>query len=180
MVRGEGGPTQLYDEFARAGAGTGSAQAGEQTKSEAGEGQLEAGEPVGEGAATAGGDDVDLAESLLFAGSNLQKSDAAGSAAVKEEGAAAVEDGGASAVKDEGAAAVKEEGAPADEESCPKEVCVASAAITPDRPADVSHHLISHKMFLKSFCKSRFPHKFVNLFFISAVVKDKLTNLWGS
>ena len=40
--------------------------------------------------------------------------------------------------------------------------------------------LISHKVFLKSFCKSQFPHKSVNLFFISVTVKDKLTDLWGS
>jgi hypothetical protein len=33
---------------------------------------------------------------------------------------------------------------------------------------------------LKSFCKSQFPHKFVNLFFILVIVKDKLTDLWGS
>ena len=31
----------------------------------------------------------------------------------------------------------------------------------------------------KSSCKNRFPHKSVNLFFISVIVKDKLTNLWG-
>ena len=30
--------------------------------------------------------------------------------------------------------------------------------------------LISHKVFLKSFCKSQFPHKSVNLFFIIATV----------
>ena len=36
--------------------------------------------------------------------------------------------------------------------------------------------LISQKVF-KSFCKSQFPHKFVNLFFISVIIKDKLTDL---
>ena len=36
---------------------------------------------------------------------------------------------------------------------------------------------ISQKVFVKSFCKSQFPHKFVNLFFTSAKVKDKLTHL---
>jgi hypothetical protein len=41
------------------------------------------------------------------------------------------------------------------------------------------HELISHKVFLNSFYKSRFPHKYVNLFFISVIVKDKLTNLRG-
>ena len=39
---------------------------------------------------------------------------------------------------------------------------------------------ISHKEFLKSFCKSQFPRKFVNLFFILGIVKDKLTDLLGS
>ena len=60
-----------------------------------------------------------------------------------------MEEGGAAAVKDEGAAAVKEEGAPAGEE-----VCVASAAITPDRPADVSHHA----RVLEGVAKSQFGH----------------------
>ena len=40
--------------------------------------------------------------------------------------------------------------------------------------------LISHKVLLKSFCKSQFSHKSVNLFFILIIVKDKLTDLWGS
>jgi len=39
---------------------------------------------------------------------------------------------------------------------------------------------ISHKVLLKPFCKSQFPHKSVNLFFILVIVKDKLTDLWGS
>ena len=39
--------------------------------------------------------------------------------------------------------------------------------------------LISHKVFVKLFCKRQFPHKFVNLFFILVIVKDKLTDLWG-
>ena len=30
------------------------------------------------------------------------------------------------------------------------------------------------------FCKSQFLHKSVNLFFILVIVKDKLTDLWGS
>ena len=46
--------------------------------------------------------------------------------------------------------------------------------------ADDLNTLISHKVFLKSFCKSQFPHKFVNLFFILIKVTDKLTDLWGS
>ena len=39
---------------------------------------------------------------------------------------------------------------------------------------------ISHNLFLKSFGRSQFSHKFVNLFFIFVVVKDKLTDLWGN
>ena len=39
---------------------------------------------------------------------------------------------------------------------------------------------ISHKVVLTSIFKSRFPHKSVNLFFILVIVKDKLTDLWGS
>ena len=39
---------------------------------------------------------------------------------------------------------------------------------------------ISHKVFIKSFCKSQFPHKFVNVFFIIAIVKDELTDLCGN
>ena len=40
--------------------------------------------------------------------------------------------------------------------------------------------LISHKVFEKLFCKSQFPHKSVNFFFILVIVKDKLTDLWES
>ena len=39
---------------------------------------------------------------------------------------------------------------------------------------------IAHKVFSTSFCKSQFPHKSVNLFFILAIVKDTLTDLWES
>ena len=39
---------------------------------------------------------------------------------------------------------------------------------------------ISHKAFLKSFCKSQCPHQSVNLFFILVIVKDQLTDSWGS
>ena len=38
----------------------------------------------------------------------------------------------------------------------------------------------SDTTFFKSFCKSQFPHKYVNFFFILVTVKDKLTDLWGS
>ena len=36
-----------------------------------------------------------------------------------------------------------------------------------------------YEVFLKSFCKSQFPYKFVNLFFVLVIVNDELTNLWG-
>ena len=39
---------------------------------------------------------------------------------------------------------------------------------------------ISHKVLLKSICKSQLPHKSVKLFFILVMVKDKLTDLLGS
>ena len=38
---------------------------------------------------------------------------------------------------------------------------------------------IPQKVFIKSFCKSQFPHKFVNLSFIITKTKNKLTDLWG-
>ena len=41
-------------------------------------------------------------------------------------------------------------------------------------------NLIAHKVLLKSFRKSQLPHKSVNLFIILVIVKDELTNLWGS
>ena len=40
--------------------------------------------------------------------------------------------------------------------------------------------IVSHKVFLKSFCKSQFPHKFINLFLILVpMVNNKLTDSWG-
>jgi len=40
---------------------------------------------------------------------------------------------------------------------------------------------VSQKVFMKSFFKSQFPHKSVNLFFILVIRKDKLTDLcWNS
>ena len=39
---------------------------------------------------------------------------------------------------------------------------------------------ISHQVFRKSFCKSQFPNRFVNLFFILVMIKDKLTDLCGN
>ena len=42
------------------------------------------------------------------------------------------------------------------------------------------HDVISQQVFIKSFSKSQFPHKFVNLFFILVMIKDKSTNLYGN
>jgi hypothetical protein len=39
---------------------------------------------------------------------------------------------------------------------------------------------ISHKVFSESVCRSQFPEKSVNLFFILVKAKDKLTDLWRS
>ena len=50
-------------------------------------------------------------------------------------------------------------------------------ARTPLGPASI---LISHKMLSKSFCKTQFPHRFVNVFFIKVIVQDELTDLWRS
>ena len=38
---------------------------------------------------------------------------------------------------------------------------------------------ISHKVFFKSFCKTQFPHKSVNFFFILVIVKDTLSDFGG-
>ena len=40
--------------------------------------------------------------------------------------------------------------------------------------------LISHKVSIKSFCKSQFPHEFVNLFLILVIIKDNFTDLCGN
>ena len=42
------------------------------------------------------------------------------------------------------------------------------------------YYLISHKVFIKSFCKSQFPQRYVNLSFIIANIKNKLKNLCGN
>ena len=41
------------------------------------------------------------------------------------------------------------------------------------------NELISQNVFMKSFCKSQFPHKFVNLFCILVIMKNQLTDLCG-
>ena len=38
-------------------------------------------------------------------------------------------------------------------------------------------NFISRKVFIKLFCKSKFPRKSVNSFFILVMIKDKLTEL---
>ena len=43
-----------------------------------------------------------------------------------------------------------------------------------------SHNLISHRVFLKSSCKSQFLRKSVNLMFIFEIVKDPWPDLKGS
>ena len=47
-------------------------------------------------------------------------------------------------------------------------------------PMMIGFSVMSHKIFLKCFCKSQFPHKPVNLFFILVIVKDTSTDLWVS
>ena len=39
---------------------------------------------------------------------------------------------------------------------------------------------ISHKVLIKSFGKSEFPHKYVNLFLIITNTKDRMTDLCGN
>ena len=52
-----------------------------------------------------------------------------------------------------------------------------SRRVESDLGADIRGIFISHRVFLKLFCKSQFPHKSVNLFFILVIIKDKLTDL---
>ena len=40
--------------------------------------------------------------------------------------------------------------------------------------------VISQRLFIKSFCKSSFPHKFVNKFFILVIMKDTMRNKCGN
>jgi len=39
---------------------------------------------------------------------------------------------------------------------------------------------VLQKVFIQSFCKGQFPHKFVNLSFIITNMENKLTDLWGN
>ena len=43
----------------------------------------------------------------------------------------------------------------------------------------INPDFISHKVFMKSCCKSQFPHKFVKSFLILVMIKDRLTNFAG-
>ena len=50
--------------------------------------------------------------------------------------------------------------------------------VRPDRvQVSGSLNLISQKVLIKLFCKSRFPHKSVNLSFLVTNIKNKLTDL---
>ena len=49
--------------------------------------------------------------------------------------------------------------------------------LTDPSQVNVGGGLFSHKVFLKSFCKSQSLHKSVNLFCISVMIKDKLPDL---
>ena len=40
--------------------------------------------------------------------------------------------------------------------------------------------LISHEVFIQAFRKSQFPLKSVNFFFVLAIIRDKMTDLWGN
>ena len=46
--------------------------------------------------------------------------------------------------------------------------------------SDTRDELISQKVFIRSFRKSQFPHKFVNLYFILVIINDELTDLCGN
>jgi len=52
--------------------------------------------------------------------------------------------------------------------------------LNPDGVAHGNYRYYLTQSVLKSFCKSQFPHKSVNSFFLLVIVKDKLTDLWGS
>jgi hypothetical protein len=55
-----------------------------------------------------------------------------------------------------------------------------SRSPVPQPPAECRRVFISYKVFSKSFYMSQRPHKSVNLFSVLEIVKDKLTDLWGS
>ena len=57
-------------------------------------------------------------------------------------------------------------------------LAVEGASDSPHFEDTLSPMCISQNVFIKSFCKSQFPHKSVNLFFICEMIKDKWTILW--
>ena len=40
--------------------------------------------------------------------------------------------------------------------------------------------LVSQILFIKLFCRSQFPHKSVNYFFMTVIIKNTLANLCGN
>jgi len=52
----------------------------------------------------------------------------------------------------------------------------------PDQRQLLLHNpdVISRKVFIKLFCKIQFPHKSVNVLFITEIMKDTLTDLCGN
>jgi hypothetical protein len=72
-------------------------------------------------------------------------------------------------------------------ESCTFSCCVIWARVQDvphggarSNPRKLRRDFIQHKMILKSFCKSQFPQKIVNLFFTLVMVKAKFTDLCGN
>ena len=55
--------------------------------------------------------------------------------------------------------------------TCANSFCEMNLVLVADARLESLAHLI------KSFCNSQFPHKSVNSSFISAVIRDKLTDL---
>ena len=46
-------------------------------------------------------------------------------------------------------------------------------------PITRRHNFISQKVLTEYFCRSQLSHEYVNAFFVLAIVKDKLMDLWG-
>ena len=56
-------------------------------------------------------------------------------------------------------------------------------ALLDDEVCIINPKFVSQKASIESFCKSQFPHEFVNLSFIITYIKNELTDLcgnWGS
>ena len=54
------------------------------------------------------------------------------------------------------------------------------SALRPTHNASAPPRFISQKLFVKLFCKSQFPDKSVNVFFILTNIKNKLIDLCGN